>query len=182
MLINKENPLPQDFVPEQLIPVKIPFVQPVEFSKTCMVWQAAKAVERMVREAKMDGIYIKGVSAYRSYKTQENIFIRSALKNGLDHALKYVALPGKSEHQSGLAIDIGCIENDYQLDESFAETKCYRWLLQNSYIYGLIIRYPRGKEKITGYEFEPWHLRYVGAKLSAQIHNSEKCLEEIWEK
>lgn len=182
MLVNKNNPLPEDYVPSGLIPVKIPFVQPVEFPKTCMTWQAAQAVCRMVREAGLDGIEILGISAYRSYKTQENIFIRSALKNGIEHAVRYVALPGQSEHQTGLAIDIGCAENNYELEESFADTRCFNWLTRNAYLYGLIIRYPKGKEAITGYYFEPWHLRYVGVELAKVVQDTEKCLEEILEK
>lgn len=179
ILVNKHHPLPCDYVPGELVKVRIEFVAPVAEEKTYMVRTAAKALERLVREAGLDGVKIKGISAYRSYAMQENIFLRSAMKNGIRHASQYVAMAGQSEHQTGLAIDVGSCENHYELEESFAGTRAYAWLVRNAYLYGYIIRYPKGKEDITGFAFEPWHIRYVGVKAARVLRDGKKCLEEI---
>lgn len=179
IIVNKQMALPKDYVPNELVPVRIDFVRPVAKEKTYMVRTAAKSLERLVREARFDGVRMKGVSAYRSYETQKNIFLRSALKNGMEHASMYVAMAGHSEHQTGLAIDMGSEENNYELEENFAFTMAYDWLSRNAYLYGYIIRYPKGKEEITGYGFEPWHIRYVGVPAAKLVHKEKKCLEEI---
>lgn len=179
ILVNAAHPLAAEYVPEELVEVRIPFCQPVAEEKTWMVREAARACERMVREAAYDGIEIKGISAYRSFTAQRDVFLRSAMKNGMDHARRYVAMPGTSEHQTGLAIDVGSKENGYELEESFAYTRTFAWILQNAYLYGFILRYPRDCEKVTGYAFEPWHLRFVGVRLARQMQNGKKCLEEM---
>ena len=96
-------------------------------------------------------------------------------------ASQAVTVPGASEHQAGLAFDI--ISNDYvTLDEGFAETNAGQWLSENSCKYGFILRYPKGKEDITGIEFEPWHFRYVGREAAEIINKEGITLEEFWDK
>lgn len=94
-----------------------------------------------------------------------------------------VALPGRSEHQLGLAVDITTKKLDFQLEEAFEDTKEGQWLLNNAYKYGFIFRYHRGKENITGYTYEPWHYRYIGnLEVSKYCHDNNLTLEEIYKK
>ena len=94
-------------------------------------------------------------------------------------ASQAVTVPGSSEHQIGLAIDIIC-DGYSSLDEGFADTKAGKWLADNSYKYGFILRYPLGKEDITSIEFEPWHFRYVGVDAATVMYENGICLEEFW--
>jgi D-alanyl-D-alanine carboxypeptidase len=101
--------------------------------------------------------------------------------NGQEAADKFSAKPGQSEHQTGLAIDITCEAMNYQLDYSFGVTDEGAWVKENAHRFGFIIRYPEGKEDITGYMYEPWHLRYVGVDLAEEVYNSGLTLEEYFE-
>ena len=105
-------------------------------------------------------------------KQQNYLFNNSVKKNGIDHALVYSAKKGHSEHQLGLAVDLNTTQN------SFEKTKQYKWLKQNSYKYGFIERYPKGKEFITGYAFEPWHYRYLGVDIATKIFEENITYEE----
>ena len=121
--------------------------------------------------------YISGVSAYRSYKTQQALFNRYVKRDGYEKARTYSAVPGSSEHQTGLAIDVSGSSGKCAAASCFANTKEAAWLKKNSQKYGFIIRYPKGKESITGYKYEPWHLRYVG-NISSNIQSRGITLEE----
>jgi len=95
-------------------------------------------------------------------------------------AAKYVALPGQSEHQTGLAMDVTSESANWGLSNNFGETNEGKWLKDNCYKYGFILRYPEGKEDITGYNYEPWHIRYVGKKVSTYIYTNNITLEEFF--
>ncbi|MGN1118914.1 MAG: D-alanyl-D-alanine carboxypeptidase family protein [Oscillospiraceae bacterium] len=113
------------------------------------------------------------VSGFRSYETQERVFNNWAARDGYEVARTYSALPGQSEHQSGLAIDITSLEQSYgNLPEG-------QWLAANCWRYGFIIRYPKGKEHITGYIYEPWHVRYLGTSTAKLVYDSGLTLEEF---
>ncbi|MCS4454811.1 M15 family metallopeptidase [Clostridium botulinum] len=138
---------------------------------------ASGALENLFQEAKNENIILLGVSGYRNYHYQVNVYNNSVYRNGQQHADKYVAQPGTSEHQTGLAMDI--VSTEYtNLDENFVNTRAYKWLKENCYKYGFIIRYPKEKEDITGYNFEPWHIRYVGIEVATEIMNKGITLEE----
>ena len=122
-------------------------------------------------------IYLSGVSAYRSYKTQKALFDYYVKRDGYAKARTYSAIPGTSEHQTGLAIDVSGSNGKCAAASCFANTKEASWLKKNCGKYGFIIRYPKGKEKITGYKYEPWHLRYVG-NISTPIQTNGITLEE----
>ena len=111
-------------------------------------------------------------SSYRSYHDQEIIYDNYVKSDGVDKADTYSARPGYSEHQTGLVIDCNTI------DDAFGATPEAAWLAQHAHEYGFIIRYPQGKEDITGYQYEPWHIRYVGSKIATEMYNSGQCLEE----
>jgi LAS superfamily LD-carboxypeptidase LdcB len=112
------------------------------------------------------------ISGFRSYSTQNTLYNKYVARDGKAEADRYSARPGHSEHQTGLAFDLN------SLDQSFENTKEGKWLAENCWKYGFIIRYPKGKESVTGYMFEPWHVRYLGKEVAKKVYESGKCLEE----
>ena len=136
--------------------------------------EAKKQMDKMLAAIKKAGAGSISIrSAYRSYNTQASIFARYAAKDGEAEANRYSAKPGYSEHQSGLAFDIG------KVDESFDKTKAFAWLVDHAHEYGFILRYPKNKEAITGYIYEPWHYRYLGVELATKVKESGLTLEEF---
>lgn len=123
------------------------------------------AFDKMNADAKSLGLSLWIASGYRSYWTQNTLYNNYVASDGKEEADTYSARPGYSEHQTGLAFDLNSVE------DSFANTDEGKWVKDNCYRYGLIIRYPKGKESITGYIYEPWHLRYVGVELATKLYN-----------
>ena len=123
------------------------------------------AFNQMKNAASNDGLNIYVVSGFRSYNTQNTLYNNYVSRDGRDAADTYSARPGHSEHQSGLAADINMV------DDSFEYTAEGKWLNDNAYKYGFILRYPKGKTSETGYIFESWHYRYVGVDLAAKLYN-----------
>lgn len=143
----------------------------------------------MLQDAKEDGIILQICSPYRDLERQEVLFdqkIRFYMNRGMSYMEAYqlgsriVAVPAASEHRLGLALDI--VSDTYtDLDEGFADTPAGIWLAENSHKYGFILRYPKGKEDITGIDYEPWHFRYVGVDAATVITEGEITLEEFWD-
>lgn len=134
--------------------------------------EAQAAFDEMQAAAADEGLNIYISSGYRSYDYQAGLYQRYVDKDGKVEADRYSARPGHSEHQTGLAFDLNSIE------ESFADTKEGKWVLRNCYKYGFIIRYPADKEDVTGYKWEPWHIRYLGKETAQAVYDSGLCLEE----
>ncbi|WP_349410615.1 M15 family metallopeptidase [Pseudalkalibacillus sp. SCS-8] len=178
VLVNKERNLPADFVPEDLVIPNVPFPFTEDLPKKQLQKVAADAAEALFDQAEKDGIPLFAQSGYRSYDRQEAIFTANAERVGEEEANKFSAFPGQSEHQSGLALDVTSPEVEFKLVEQFGETEAGRWVKANAHKYGFIIRYPKGKETITGYQYEPWHLRYVGKEHAKRIHEQNMTLEE----
>ena len=130
-----------------------------------------------IKKAKEEGYTIRAVSAYRSYSYQANLYNNYVSKDGVSEADKYSARPGFSEHQTGLAIDV---DNGISNFNDFENTKEYKWMMENSYKYGFILRYPKDKEYITGYIYEPWHYRYVGVAIATFITQNNLTYEEYY--
>jgi len=128
--------------------------------------EAKVAFEEMCEAALKDNINIYSGSAYRSYDYQLGLYNRYVKANGFDEAETFSARAGYSEHQTGLATDI----LNAKLDYISANDKEYDWLINNSYKYGFILRYPKGKEKITGYMYEEWHFRYLGKEIAKDLY------------
>ena len=128
--------------------------------------ETTTAFNKMVDAAKKEGHNVYITSGFRSYKMQTTIYNNYVKTDGKKNADTYSARPGHSEHQTGLAIDIN------QIKESFGYTETGKWVNNNCYKYGFILRYPKGKDKITGYIYEPWHLRYVGVDLATKLYNN----------
>jgi len=154
LVVNKTYPLPASYAPGW------------ETEATPFLW-------KMIEGAKKDGINLWVKSGYRSYYDQKYIYNNYVARDGQAEADTYSARPGHSEHQTGLAYDMNSTSND------FAGTPEAKWIEENCYKYGFILRYPKGKEHITGYIYEPWHVRYVGIEKAAEIFESGLCLEEF---
>ena len=142
--------------------------------------EAADALTKMFSEAKNAGIELFAVSGYRSYSRQKSYLMQKLIDVGREKADQAVAIPGSSEHQSGLAMDIASKSTNFNLDESFADTKEGKWLEENAHRFGFILRYPKGKEAITNYMYEPWHFRYVGVKAAKIIYKHNWTFEEYF--
>lgn len=181
VLINKEFGLPEEYSPTDLVYPDVPFLFKEKIEKRQMRSEAAGALEELFAAAKKDGIYLAGVSAYRSTKTQTALFNRYVKKDGLEKAKTYSAEPGHSEHTTGLAIDVSGSTGKCAAESCFGDTDEAKWLDKHATEYGFIIRYPEGKEKITGYKYEPWHLRYVGKEMAKDIGERGITLEEYYD-
>ena len=127
---------------------------------------------------KETGRKIKSISGFRSYDYQKNLYARYVRRDGERKASMYSAKPGHSEHQTGLAFDIGGPNQNYWLRNSFDSTKEGIWLKDNAHRFGFILRYPKGKTHITGYDYEPWHFRYVGIEDATEIYKNNLTLED----
>lgn len=177
ILVNKEYGLTEDDVPPDLKTVEVPTVLENPEVKQLRK-EAANALYDMFAEAKKDGIFLHARSGYRSYETQVHLFNSYAEKHGEEAANRYSAKPGHSEHQTGLVMDVTSESVQYQLVEEFGETEEGLWVKENAHHFGFIIRYPEGKEEITGYIYEPWHLRYLGIDLATAVYESGLTYEE----
>lgn len=181
VLVNKENILPDDYKPSDLVYPDVRFTFTEKIEKRMMRKEAADALELLFQAADEQGVPLAGVSAYRSLKTQTSLFNHYVEKDGLEAALLYSATPGTSEHQTGLSIDVTSSDGSCAAEDCFGETDQAQWLIDNAATYGFIIRYDEGKESITGYKHEPWHLRYVGKKLAQKLTNQGITLEEYYQ-
>lgn len=159
-LVDKFHPLPEDYIPDDLDIAPIPFTCSTDSPKHLMCKVTFDALKKMHTDSRNAGLNIYGISGYRSYQRQREIYLASVIKNGITHTLKYIAAPGTSEHQTGLALDVSCPQIDYELIEDFALTPEGKWLKYNAHKYGFIISYPEDSLEKTGYAYEPWHLFY----------------------
>ena len=153
LVVNKKYSVPSTYSPG---------INPTAYNAYIALKNAANAA----------GFSMPLISGYRSYQTQTNLYNRYVAQYGESIANTFSAKPGQSEHQTGLAFDVGSIDNNY------GNTSAGIWLAQNAHKYGFIIRYPKGKESITGYQYEPWHIRYLGTSVASDIYNKGVCLEE----
>ncbi len=177
-LVNKEvGVLDETYVPENLVVPDVAFSTPVDERKH-MVKEAADALEQLFVHAKNDGITLHAQSGYRSYGTQQSLYNTYVRVNGEEAANTFSAKPGESEHQTGLAMDVTSDSVDNLLVQEFGETVEGIWVREHAAEFGFIIRFGQGKEDITGYMYEPWHLRYVGVKHAKYITEHGLTLEE----
>lgn len=167
VIANKTYSLPSNFAPNNLVTIN-GYIKVVDYVKDAFL--------SLSSDAKAIGLNIYASSGYRSYSNQKYIYENYVSMDGKENADRYSARAGYSEHQTGLAIDVNTI------DMSFDNTSESVWLRENAYKYGFIIRYPKGKEEITGYMYEPWHIRYVGKELSNKLYKdgSYITLEEYY--
>lgn len=160
LIVNKTNPLPKTYNKGE---------DP----------EARAAFEKMAARAKQDGFTLVAFSGYRSYDYQTTLYNNYLKRDGKTAADRYSARPGYSEHQSGLSYDIGEKgHEDLWLTSEFGDSPAGQWLVNNAHKYGFILRYPEGKEDITGYMYESWHFRYVGVEVATAIYEANSTLEE----
>ncbi len=181
VVVNKPHPLtPTSFAPTDLVMPNIPLRVPGNESMQVRA-ATATALEQLFAGAKQASLNLMLSSGYRSYNYQVSLYNGYVKSEGQTAADTQSARPGHSEHQSGLAADIEPASRNCEVDQCFAATPEGKWLAANAYIYGFIIRYPADKVAITGYEYEPWHIRYIGAPLATELHNQGiETLEEFF--
>ena len=180
VLVNKEYKVNKTDVPKDLVVPNVKFSFNYEDEKKQLRMEAAKYLEQLFAEADKQGHELLAVSGYRSYMRQKSIYDANLLKYGYDYTWLYSAMPGTSEHQTGLAIDISCATMNGILSAKFAESKEGKWVQENAYKYGFIIRYPSKKSNMTGYGYEPWHIRYVGQELAKILYDRKITLDEYY--
>lgn len=178
VLVNKAVMLPDGYKPSDLVEPDVAFIFTEKVDKRLMRKEAAAALEQLFAGAKQDGILLAGVSGYRSYETQNGLFNYYVRVQGEAEARRYSAEPGHSEHQTGLAMDLSGSTGKCAVEDCFADTAEAKWLAVHAPEYGFIIRYPKGKEAITGYAYEPWHVRYLGTSLAQKVATSGLTYEE----
>ena len=195
ILVNKENGIDLNYIPDDLVVVDYnennfhnyvnPKLYPTVREEVLYYFNMLK------QDASKDGFYLIIDSGFRSSKYQRRIFLynykknilslliknpsvdgRKLLDNAFDKTCLTVALPGYSEHQTGLAIDIACFRNGIYSDE-ITDSEEALWMHENAYKYGFILRYPKNKESITGFSYEPWHYRYVGTDVSKDFYDGD---------
>lgn len=169
-LINREHPLPKDYIPEHLVDIGIPFDALPDDPKRLLEKRAAFAALELISRSHREGLNLCGISGYRSYQRQKELYTGSP----------YAAPPGTSEHQSGLALDVSCPQVHMELTTDFAETREGIWLARHAPLYGFILRYPANKEHITRVPYEPWHIRYVTKPLASCLSLTGITLEEYY--
>ena len=177
-LVNREHRIAYDYVPGELV---LPDVQAARGKENNIYLrpEASRALEQLFSAAEKAGHTLYAVSGYRSYPTQKAIFQRKVEEVGEKQAMRTVAPPGASEHQLGLAMDInGETTVKKGLVREFGETPEGIWVAENAHRFGFIIRYQQGRTDITGYAYEPWHLRYLGVKVASAIYVLDITLEE----
>ena len=172
-LVNKYNYLKEEFVPNNLVEMTTPYSKEGIY----LVEEARDNFYKLVDKAKEEGLTIRAISAYRGYTYQKRLYDKYVEADGVNKADTYSARPGYSDHQTGLVVDV---DNTISSFENFTNTKEYQWMLDNSYKYGFILRYPSAKESITTYQFESWHYRYVGLKLAKKIKASNLTFDEYF--
>lgn len=176
-LVNKYNSLGENYAPDDLVTVEVPTVLDNPEVKQLRK-EAAEALKAMFGKAEESGIILHARSGYRSYETQVQLFNNYATNHGEEAANRYSARPGHSEHQTGLVMDVTSESVDLQLKDRFGETEEGLWVKENAHKFGFIIRYPKDMEQITGYVYEPWHIRYLGKEIATELYESGRTYEE----
>lgn len=180
--VNKQRMLPEGYEPPDLRVPEVAHRYEAGHMETHLRDEAATALEALFADASDASLEFMTISGYRSYDRQHTIYSNVINTYGQDYADQYSAFPGTSEHQTGLAIDIRYKDEskESKLEESFGDTEHGLWLADHAHKYGFIIRYLKGKEEITGYSYEPWHIRYVGKEVAEEIFSNDLSLEEYF--
>jgi D-alanyl-D-alanine carboxypeptidase len=187
ILVNKEHLLSSDYVPENLVitddnennfhDYKDPNFKPMISADILPYFEAMqKAAEALgLRKIIVD-------SGYRPYEYQQVIFDKSVAEKGLEETLRLVSLPGSSEHQTGLAIDIAYMDNGVYIEKTSDVDPEIMWLKENAHKFGFILRYPEGKEDVTNIQYERWHYRFVGVEMATILYAEGITLDEYYER
>lgn len=180
VIVNKDRPISTSYIPTSLVKANVDLIPGDNLEEQQLRGEAAAAAESLFKAAEEAGLNLVMASGYRSAQLQEVIFNGYVARDGLKAASKYSARPGTSEHQTGLAMDITTPGQECYLETCFGNTPEGRWLKQNAHKYGFHLRYQKGKENITGYQYEPWHFRYLGNDLAQRLYDSGQTMEEFF--
>ena len=173
VLVNKLHEIPKGWKPDDL--------EDVIDCHQQLRQEANEAYTKFYQAAKAKGIAIYTISGYREPETQQLYWDNSVKVFGEEHAIQYNAYPRRSEHELGLCVDISYTTEGDRLSEKVADSALGKFIESDAYKYGFILRYPQDKVRITGYSYEPWHIRYVGVDLATKLHNENITLEEYYE-
>ena len=173
MLVNKYHALSKDYEVADIVNVSNTY----GYDGQKLNQEAYKAFKSLADDAKEAGYTIVILSSYRTFEYQDKLWQERKSSSGIEKADAYAARAGSSEHETGFAIDVA----DYYHPINFGDQEAYQWMLNNSYKYGYILRYPEGKENITGYDYEAWHYRYVGIDLATKVYNEGITFDEYYE-
>ena len=174
LLVNKENGLEAHYKPNDLEEINTKYAYKGKYLRR----EAKTSFERLAHDASLIGYNIIAVSAYRDYEYQNKLYNDYVANYGVDYANNCSAKPGYSEHQTGLAIDVSTPGAN---TTTFDTTDEFKWLENNAHKYGFILRYPKGKQYLTGIAYESWHYRYVGKKIAKYIHDNGITYDEYYE-
>lgn len=179
-VVNKKSPLPDNYTPSDLEVPSVELRLDQNEEQMQVRAQTARALEQMFADAEKQGLRLILGSGYRSYELQQTFYDQYSKQSGQSEADTFSARPGYSEHQTGLAVDIVNKSQTCSLEACFAETPEGIWIKHNSHKYGFIIRYQREWKYITGYTYEPWHLRYIGTEISNKLYAANMPLEQYF--
>lgn len=171
ILVNKNNKLDKNYIPTDLELIDIKYAYENKYLRK----EAKKMFEKLSSDASNYGYRIVATSTYRDYDYQDNLYNYYVKEKGKKYADMCSARAGHSEHQTGLAVDVAGSNDSY---DDFEDTIEFNWMKENAHKYGFILRYPKGKEKITGFKYEPWHYRYIGIEIATKIYEKKITLEE----
>ena len=171
VLVNKNNILSENYIPSDLEPIDIKY----SYENKMLRKEAKEQFEKLSSDALSLGYRIVATSAYRSYDYQKDLYEFYVKEKGLEYADLCSARPGHSEHQTGLAVDVEGSNRSY---DDFEDAIEFNWMKENAHKYGFILRYPKDKQDITGFKYEPWHYRYVGLNMAEEIYTKNLTLEE----
>lgn len=171
-----DHMIDENYVPVDLVDVNVPSNGTIQLRSGC-----AEALQEMFTAAQRDDVDLYLISGYRSVETQKKLWNTYVEMYGENEARRIDAYPCVSEHMLGLSVDLGTTDHVYELEDSFALTDACAWLMDHAYSYGFILRYPQGKENVTGIAFSPWSFRYVGVEMAEKIHDSGLTMEEYFE-
>lgn len=171
VLVNKNNRFEKNYRPIDLEVISLMYANEEKYLRKV----AKEAFEKLSADAQLLGLSIVAVSAYRNYEYQSNLYQYYVETKGKEYADQCSARPGHSEHQSGLSLDVQGSNQDY---DEFETSNEFTWMQEHAHDYGFILRYPKGKETITGFKYEPWHYRYVGIDVATYIYEHNLTLEE----
>lgn len=178
VLVDPERSLPSDYRPAGLVTAPIEWAVIDDGERRLLRADVAEAAAELFAAAEAAGRPLSGVSGFRSFETQVQLFEQAERGESNPDEAAYVAPPGHSEHQTGLALDVVGADGVCVTEPCFAATPAGHWIAENAHRYGFLIRYPADKEEITGYGFEPWHLRHVGVELATELHEAGLTLDE----
>ncbi|MEX2007044.1 MAG: M15 family metallopeptidase [Candidatus Saccharimonadales bacterium] len=180
VIVNKGRQLPKDYRPGNLGVPAVSLRDSRSSDNMLLRSDAASKLENLFADASSAGIKLMLVSGYRSYATQQVVYTNYVKAYGQAYSDATSARAGHSEHQTGLAADVGAVSRRCELLKCFADLEEGAWITQNAHRFGYFVRYEKDKQSLTGYDFEPWHLRYVGKELATQIKDSGQTLEQFF--